>query len=423
MYHLLFLLLFKLSSPTSLSGAEPYYHKVTPKPGDGVFSLLRRYDLAKDACNILQFYKLNRMAKNEALIKGKKYFIPVLIYKYNGKSIRSTIGNDDFEKALSIQRYNEFLLNTQLRKSSYRSSKILWVPFSAIYCGNVNTMDEVVVAETNLPSTDVQTRTESLEKTESKPIINTDTKPKSASKIMKSDPLFGKLASYQEVDQSLKNKVYFIVSGHGGPDPGAMCTTCPSSLCEDEYAYDVALRLARNLKQHGANVEIIIQDKNDGIRAEKYLKCDKDEKCMGDQKIPLNQKARLAQRTNNINRLAKEYRNKGITEQIAVFVHVDSNSKGKRKDVFFYHHVNSKRGKAIANNIHTTFEAKYARFQKGRGYKGTVTHRNLYVIRNTHPPAVFIELANIKNPKDQQRIILDTNRQAVANWIFLGLIK
>ena len=48
-------------------------------------------------------------------------------------------------------------------------------------------------------------------------------------------------------DNSLANKVYYIVAGHGGPDPGARCTDCKSTMCEDEYAYDVSLRLAREL--------------------------------------------------------------------------------------------------------------------------------------------------------------------------------
>ena len=37
-------------------------------------------------------------------------------------------------------------------------------------------------------------------------------------------------------------------------------------LHEDEYAYDIILRLARELLSRGAKVHIIIQDKKDGIR-------------------------------------------------------------------------------------------------------------------------------------------------------------
>ena len=61
-------------------------------------------------------------------------------------------------------------------------------------------------------------------------------------------PIFG--AKYRAVelkDNSLKGQVYYIVSGHGGPDPGCNIRLNNHFLAEDEYAYDVSLRLARNL--------------------------------------------------------------------------------------------------------------------------------------------------------------------------------
>ena len=41
---------------------------------------------------------------------------------------------------------------------------------------------------------------------------------------------------------------------------------------EDEYAYDITLRLAKELLAHGAEVYIIIQDENDGIRDDFVLR-------------------------------------------------------------------------------------------------------------------------------------------------------
>jgi N-acetylmuramoyl-L-alanine amidase len=51
-----------------------------------------------------------------------------------------------------------------------------------------------------------------------------------------------------------------------------------------------------------------------------------------------------------------------------------------------------------------------------------VEKRNLYVINQTVPAALFIELGNIQNSFDQQRFILHNNRQALANWMCDGLI-
>ena len=106
-----------------------------------------------------------------------------------------------------------------------------------------------------------------------------------------------------------------------------------------------------------------------------------------------------------------------------IVTHVDSRHKDQRIDVFFSYAKGSKTGKKFATNIKNTFEEKYSKFQKGRGYNGSVGVRNWYVLRNTFPPAVFIELANIKNVKDHRRILIPTNRQAVANWILEGIKK
>jgi len=39
------------------------------------------------------------------------------------------------------------------------------------------------------------------------------------------------------------------------------------------------------------------------------------------------------------------------------------------------------------------------------------------------PPSVFIEIGNINHFRDQQRIIIPDNRQAMANWLRDGLIE
>lgn len=90
---------------------------------------------------------------------------------------------------------------------------------------------------------------------------------------------------------------------------------------------------------------------------------------------------------------------------------------------FFYHHENSPSGKKLAENIHTTINSKYNRHQPNRDYFGSVSSRSsLYVVKYSHPPAVFIELGNIKNTRDQRRFVLADNRQALANWISEGII-
>lgn len=233
------------------------------------------------------------------------------------------------------------------------------------------------------------------------------------------EPLFGKrYARYPIESDELKGACFYLVSGHGGPDPGAIGILGSRELHEDEYAYDIVLRLARCLLMKGARVHIIIQDARDGIRDDLYLSNSRRETCMG-ARIPLNQIERLRQRCNKINALAAK---EGNGYGRAVFVHLDSRSKKEQTDVFFYHTPGHAFGKRTAETLHRTFSRKYGKHQPGRGFSGTIGSRNLYVLRHTRPASVFLELGNIQNKRDQQRFILADNRQALANWICEGLV-
>ena len=232
--------------------------------------------------------------------------------------------------------------------------------------------------------------------------------------------IFGKkYADVAIVSTQLKGAIYYLMSGHGGPDPGAVAKYNNKLLCEDEYAYDVTLRLARNLISNGATVYMITRDPDDGIRDDSYLKADKDEICYFDQVIPLNQLRRLRQRTDAVNNLYQK--NKGSFQRM-VAIHVDSRSRGENIDVFFYHDKRSETGAKATKILQQTFQEKYDMHQPGRGYHGTVSTRNLYVVKNTYPVAIYIELGNINHLRDQQRFIVTNNRQAVANWLTEGLI-
>ena len=243
--------------------------------------------------------------------------------------------------------------------------------------------------------------------------------PKSVKGI--SYEIFGK--EYAEVESQsnrLEGAVYYLISGHGGPDPGAMTTHFGKAISEDEYAYDVTLRLARELLSHGAMVYIIIRDPDDGIRDDRILEIDRDEVAYPNEEIPLNQLARLKQRVAIVNKLYQE--NKGKYQRLIV-THVDSRSTGQNIDVFFYHHEKSKNGKKLAESIHKTFEAKYKKYQPNRVYSGTFEDRSsLYLVKKTHPAMTFIEIGNIANKEDQRRILDPDNRQALAKWISEGVL-
>ncbi len=181
-------------------------------------------------------------------------------------------------------------------------------------------------------------------------------------------PIFGKEhAKVLRKSKRLAGTVYYLVSGHGGPDPGAVEDSDGVVLAEDEYAYDITLRLARELVAHGALVYLIIKDEDDGIRSERILAVDRDELCYPEDELPLSQLGRLKQRTLAVNGLYLKH--KGQYQRLIV-THIDSRSKSKNIDVFFYHHKKSKKGKLLAESIHTTFLKKYKKHQPNREYSG-----------------------------------------------------
>ncbi len=381
--------------------APPEYLLVTAGKGDNVPSLLERYGLSEFDCNVTQFFKINKLKQDYRLKTGVLYKLPIELWAYNGKSIRTTLGINEWKTAVRIENYNKNAKETGLRDDNFIASRQLWVPHHELHC--TEEAKEKIEAE----AAPVLTGGEPI-----------------AAKTTRTFPLFGK--KYENtplLSQKLKGRVYYIVSGHGGPDTGAQGTRSNHTLCEDEYAYDVALRLVRLLVSHGATAYMIVRDDKDGIRDEDYLVCDKDEKVWGNKTIPLDQKQRLQQRCDVINALRSKHAKAGALEQTFVEIHVDSRSRNMKTDVFFYHASNSEVGKKLALRFHQTFLQKYMKTRSQRSYSGTVSARDLYMLRYTNiPRTVYVELGNIRNDYDQQRLVIRSNRQALANWMYEALV-
>lgn len=371
-----------------ISNAQKNYVVVKPIAGDGVYSLLERYHLITQKINIDSFYSINKMEKEAPLIKGKKYYLPIEIKPFDGKTIRSSLSFNNFQQALEIQKYNELMVKDDLKNENYKTDLKLWIPIHLLPKNGISDVNS-----------------------------NYETK-------FEIYPIFGE--KHQKVkitDNLLEGRVYYLISGHGGPDPGAMCKYQGKYISEDEYAYDVTLRLARNLLSHSATVYIIVRDKNDGIRDDNILNIDYDEYYYGNYKIERNQIKRLKKRTSIINYLYEENKRKGVKYQRAIAIHVDSRYEDKKIDVFFYHYPGSTIGKSLAEKIFNRIKKEYAEHQKTREYTGEIKSRDLFLLRESKPVAVYIELGNITNSFDQKRLFIPDNRQALANWIALGLIE
>jgi N-acetylmuramoyl-L-alanine amidase len=394
------------------------------KPGENAEKLLKRHLLTPHNCNLETFRILNGLKSSNKIIAGKIYKLPLMIVPYNGKNIRTSTGIKDFSIAKKIEKLNIDLLKVGIRDQHFTSNKKIWVPISEFDCENTEPSLNFEVKDNPNSLLSANEIKEVDDKSENSSYTPTGTELKRKGIKTIQVPLMGKGYDIVHIeDYSLSGQVFYIISGHGGPDPGAVCTDCPQKMCEDEYAYDVALRLARNLMQHGATVEMIVQDENDGIRDEEFLLCDNDERTLGKSVIPLGQKKRLQDRAATVNILYRKYKKKGYKVHKAIEIHVDSRNKNTRQDVFFYYNKNNKKSKILAENVQDVFASKYEQHQKGRGYEGFVEDRGIYMVRNVAPTMLFVELANIRNESDQARLIKNTNRQALANWLFEGLRK
>ncbi len=398
---ILFIVLFT-ALPSAGASLTDAYLRAAAQPGDGVYSLLRRYQLDSYRCNFDKFYSLNNMSANSRLRVGQEYQLPIAIYEFDGRTIRSTIGNDDWNTAVSIRDYNREMTSQGITNGAYEETLELWVPHHLVSCEGEAAQETVTT--TDIPSATV-----------------VENAPTSGRRVF---PIFGTNYAYTPLASTrLQGKVFYVVSGHGGPDPGAMGTRGDYTLCEDEYAYDVALRLCRNLIAHGATAYMVIRDPDDGIRDEEFLSCDNDEIVWGGIQQSRHQKTRLTQRSDAINTLYERHEQQGVTEQTMIAVHVDSRSRSERTDLFFYHHPSSSEGRQLAQRMHRTMRQKYRRYRANGAYHGTVTGRDLHMLRECLPTSVYIELANIRNIHDQQRIIIERNRQLLADWILEGILS
>ncbi len=384
--------------------AKPIFYKTKALPGDGVYSLLRRHLLAEYSCNHQQFYALNKLEKNASLFAGKEYLLPIQIYSFNGKTIRSSIGINDYPLAKRIEAYNDSLTAHGIRPD-FRQNKELWVPWHLFNC----------------PQKDLRIKKIDIAST---PLVEEKQAEGPPSGKKRHYPIFGKDYEYVPLkDTRLQGKVFYIVTGHGGPDPGAMSKKNGHDLCEDEYAYDVGLRLARKLLEHGAIAYLIVRDPNDGIRDGAFLACDTDEVVWGNKAIPRSQKSRLKQRSDIVNRLYAQNKKAGINYQRLIVIHVDSRNRRQQTDLFFYYYPGKNTSKAFARRLHRVFKEKYKIHRASGQYHGTVTARDLHMLRETKLPSVYIELGNIRNSWDHKRIMPASNREALANWICQGVLS
>ena len=64
----------------SIFAFEPYNFSVKAEKGDGIFSLLRKYQLLNHNCSKARFLELNNLELTDHLIVGRSYKLPIKIF-------------------------------------------------------------------------------------------------------------------------------------------------------------------------------------------------------------------------------------------------------------------------------------------------------------------------------------------------------
>ena len=230
------------------------------------------------------------------------------------------------------------------------------------------------------------------------------------------EPLFGDdFRNVEMISDELKGTVFYTISGHGGDDRGAAARHEGIPIYEDEIAYDVMLRLARLLKAYGATIYIMTKD-DDGIRNGRYLEADTDERHYDGSLVTGDN--RLEKRTDLINQLSKNH--KGAYQRV-IELHVDNFNASRQFDIDFYFWTIA--GERLAYSLANTLEQKYAKVRPGRGYGGRVLKKRWHTIMHAKPIVAYVELGNIMNASNQERLLKASNRQLIAQWLLEGFLK
>ena len=177
------------------------------------------------------------------------------------------------------------------------------------------------------------------------------------------------------ISKPLQGLTIIVDAGHGGHDTGAR----GSHSKEKDYTLDIATRLAKYLKERGANA--LLSRSNDTY-------------------ITLQGRVDFAQSRN---------------ADLFISIHMNSSPSAASNgtETFFY----TAQSQFLAREIHKEFVAATGR--KSRG----VSQARFYVIRKTTMPSVLLECAFVSNPTEENIALSTQWRERVAQGVTRGVIN
>ncbi len=213
--------------------------------------------------------------------------------------------------------------------------------------------------------------------------------------------------------------------GHGGQDPGSSGRFNDQRVVEDEYVYDVALRVNRILRSMGALSFLTVQDRKTGERSLKPQEIFPDERqeaYTGTSSVVRSGTWGLNQRLAYGNTLSRTYPRH---RQAWISIHFDV--LGKNKVIEGVRVIAPKGSDKLAQALARSF-AQYHRLRKNapiiRNGDKTYGLRNLFILNggNRISEKALIELGNFNNTTDVWRVRNPVTREAYARAIAEALL-
>lgn len=253
------------------------------------------------------------------------------------------------------------------------------------------------------------------------PFYNIDMLYKQAAFLM--EQLDKKIDKHKKISDKLKNIKIVIDPGHGGLDPGAISKASDNEgeffIVEDEYCYDIALRIYILLKLHSADVIMTILSPNHLLR-------DSNNTFVNEKNEVLNQKYL---------KNSKPILPRGNRESLLKRIEIARNFLGKNKKNTLFVSIHSDNFRYLPQATSILYfsdgkkedEKSKAETKKMLPYLGAGAHkmgRNLRVLNNN--PAEIKYLIEVKNLAykphvwDMKQAKL---RQKEAEKIVLGIIE